>query len=322
LHALKEEFVEDGGDDPVAAHGVDEKIAAWRQFRRWVKRDDRGRAEEWWEGRSRRNLGREEEDIVIIRGKADFSDRCVIDNVKFRSERADHFKNVHTVGSYLLARVEEDGQEWLEVGRATSFFKHMPPGPATDKKIDFARVKWLVPMLPRLTERSKLPMVVLDNDDRWYLQDRDAVDGLTTSIWPATAILATEACLLPLDPAHDVPAGVKVQAASISTSLASEGLRQYTRRGVDGVDPCVGVRDGFKLAAVITPWCHVSNKFKRPGDLVDPSGTEETDPQRDHAEHGGPSESESRVRVAVVTSNAQARRERRRRPAHEPPTDM
>jgi hypothetical protein len=270
-----EMFVVDGGDDPTVAKGVNGKIQAWREFRLWLTKDRKGLGRPWWERRYARALPDGAADFTINPCIQE-SVRCTIDGVQYRSQRCDNHKNVKTVGSYFLAKVTstegDNTNKWYEVGRATSFFKHIPPGCQDHEGICFTEAKWLVPVLPRCTERSRLPMVLLDNAANRYLQDSDVGDEMITSVWATNSIEPIDVCVLPLDEAHDVPGNVRLQCVSIPN--ARTALRRYTNRSpninIGNVNPHDGVRhpngDVYKLGAVITNWSGISKKFTRPGD--------------------------------------------------------
>lgn len=289
LHSLMDQFVDDGGARPGIkgrrgsnlqdTSGVTGIINAWKMFISWLQQDHTCRNEPWWQTRSTRTLPEAAEKLYLSKYMY-IAERCSIDGVDFRSQRCDNHKHTLTVGSYFLAKIKDGEGEYYDVGRVSRFFKHRCPGTddASEQFEDymyFVEAKWLTGTLPRRTETTKLPMVLYDNKPDRYLSDNDDSSGFMTSIWPVAMIEPEEVCLLPLDEAHDIPVGTKLCSASISSSVLATHYpmcRPSTGRGnsrnattnvvIGDVDPTKGVKDGYKLAAVITKYCKTLEKLE------------------------------------------------------------
>lgn len=229
--------------NPLHAHGPEAKVAAWRALRAACDA-----------------LEKENESLLHINHSIHVYQRCDIGSLSLRAARLDDVTSTKTVGSYFLARVDGEGGWWYEVGRCQRLFKHLPPGcTAIDDAVGFVQASWLIPVIPRLTPRSKLPIVVLDNDPNRYLCDDDAQDGLMTGIWPLANVASEAVCVLPLDSMHDVPADARLEckSAAMPRGLLTPYIRGDGNPGA--VKPGEGVAEGrFMLGAVITKHFHVT----------------------------------------------------------------
>lgn len=259
LHKLVEWFVEDGGDDPAEVDTPSRKLAAIDALRRWFDRQGTS-ADNWHEPRQQRSLDARHRRVLGISRRYTERSRARVGEFSLRSARLD--EPCTTVASYFLAKVGGGALGWTyEMGRAVAFVRHTPPGcnPGEDDVL-FVQAKWLIPVTPSHTARSKLPMMVLDNAPHRYLGDGDVQDATLTDIWPLASIEASPVCLLPLDEAHDVPSTVAVTRGPIAVRQeARTQLQRYRRRTLP--DNLADVGRGLVLAAVICTYSSMNEHF-------------------------------------------------------------
>jgi hypothetical protein len=276
LQTLREWYIDDGGDDPVAAVGCNDKCEAWDEFALWCKADAEfvslytERA--WYESRrDRTGIVADDKRLVTLDDTIRTGNRCSVGALKLRTTHLDNGSEVTTRESYFLARVNGgEGKEWYEVGRCQRFFSHRAPGTPLDsqQRATFIEAKWLIPVIPWLTERALLPMVVMDDIETRYLHHRDVEDEFITALWPATGVEPMPISILPLDRAHDVPPNV--QPLCSNTTCRPNALAAY-RRSANAAPPTAGAVDplappqpgSVRLGAVICPFSHMSKNFVR-----------------------------------------------------------
>lgn len=262
LHRLKEMFVEDGGQDPVAAVGCEAKVAAMQSMRRWYEADANRSHEDWWTLRQERQLERGLGHVLYMDLHYTESSRVSVGSFKLRAKELDAPCN--TSASYFLARVQADDGEMYELGRAINFIRHTPPGSVRDGTEDvyFVVARWLIPTVPRHTTTTGLPMVVLDDSVDVYLTDDDSADKLITDVWPIHGIVHSPVCLAPLDNCHDIPPGTAVhQGPPGPRRLANQTLRKWTRGTSKKLINDCQKEPGSTIAAVLCMHCDMNDKF-------------------------------------------------------------
>lgn len=221
---VREKYIAEGFEDVVAAHGVAAKVAAIDAMRVWANVNAHVM-----------DFGLRHLRACDLVREVDWFSRCEIGQVAFRTKDLDCARNTNSAASYFLAIVGGEGTlDTLELGRATGFMQHRPPGTPmlqdnARSKLTFIEAKWLIVPTPSRTQRARLPMVVMDDNPTRYKADMDSADGLITAVWAAHNVLPMPVCVLPLDGAHFVPRNVKVDLPSWGRSLNNDLHRRYGR---------------------------------------------------------------------------------------------
>jgi hypothetical protein len=277
LHDLLQQFATDGGVHPNSTSDAADKLDAWVDFGRWVRANpgkETTTAKSWWAARQSRTLPPSAVEVARLYNRMISWTRCSVGVLDLRSAELDSAARTASVASYFLARVSDDSGEWLEVGRMQAAVCHVPPGPNDPgRAVTFLRAKWLIPANPRLTPRSKLPIVVLPTSKVAYLCDDD-INGFLTEVWAAVDIEPVPVCLLPLDEAHDIPQDIEIRSAGLGADYVNAGLGRYLDYEYDdearGVDPKAHM-DGatLRLAAVWFPESDMAERFIRGYDTVE-----------------------------------------------------
>lgn len=262
LHNLVKMFVEDGGQDPIAAVGCEAKVAAMHSMRHWYDASPGHINENWWPLRQQRQLDRGVDNVLYMDLHYTESSRVSIGSFRLRTRDLD--ETCKTSSSYFLARVEGAAGEQYELGRAIKFIRHLPPGSSCTGKDDvfFVVAKWLIPTVPRNTNTSGLPMVVLDDSPDVYLRDEDSADKMITDVWPLHGVVNSPVCLAPLDNCHDIPDNTAVrQGPPGPKRQANQILRKMTRRKSKSIMNQTETAPGSTIAAVICMYCDMNDRF-------------------------------------------------------------
>ena len=265
LHQLLDMFIEDGGDNPITAIGCQSKMHAMESMRRWFHGEagNGGTQEVWWARRQQRELTSASGDVLYMDIHCTESSRVKCGSYKLRGKELD--SGYKSSGSYFLARVEDDGDEHYEIGRAVRFIRHTPPGASSagGEDVYFVVAKWLIPTVPRTTATTGLPMVVVDNAADVYLYDDDFSDKMVTDVWPVHGILHSPVCLAPLDQYHDIPTNTFVrQGPAARRRQANMTLRKLSRPNSK-----ISVRDqqnaepGAVIGAVLCMYCDINARL-------------------------------------------------------------
>jgi hypothetical protein len=160
-----------------------------------AKEEARNRFEAWVRAEP---AYKEQHEYLYIEETAERFKRCQIGPLTLRQSSLDEGRKRGV--SYYLAEV---GGGKVRVCRAAGFIYHRPPGVAKDEEgyknyVIFILPEWLYSAYPLLTEKSKLPIVVMpdqpESEQKWIKSDADAMDGVLERVWPVVCIRPTPIC--------------------------------------------------------------------------------------------------------------------------------